>query len=74
MQQTNNENIVKKAEIAHDEQFLHLLQYVQIYLLIVLSFIEKSHPFAKMFSETLNKKSAYAVQQDYTDLVKTAWR
>ena len=35
------ENIVAKAEIAHDEQFLHLSQCLQLYLITRECFFEK---------------------------------
>ena len=49
LQQTTFENTVAKGEIVHYEQFLHLPQCFQLYLIIQLSFIEIFHVFAYMF-------------------------
>ena len=50
--QTTFENIVAKGEIAHDEQFLHLPQCFQLYLIIKGPFMEISQCFARMFSKS----------------------
>ena len=47
------ENIEAKGEIAHDEQFLLLPRCLQLYLMIILSFMEIFHIFAKMFHSRL---------------------
>ena len=49
LQQTTFENTVAKGEIAHNEQFLHLPQCFQLYLMMKLLCIEIFHIFVNMF-------------------------
>ena len=41
----------EKGEIGHDEQFYHLPQYFQLYLVIKLSLMEIFHSFENIFSK-----------------------
>ena len=52
LQQTSFENTVTKGEIAQNEQFLLWPKYFQLYLIIMLLFIEIFPIFAKMFSKS----------------------
>ena len=57
LQQTTFEIIVAKGEIAHNEQFLHLLQCFQLssiikYIYIYISYIEIFHILSSMFSKS----------------------
>ena len=46
----NFENIVAKREMAHDEQFLNLPQCLQLYAVIIFSFLKIFHIIALMYS------------------------
>ena len=45
------ENILAKGVIAQNEQFLYLPQYFQLYLTIILSFLDIFRTFANMISK-----------------------
>ena len=49
VKQTPFENIVAKREIAHNEQYLHLPQCFQLYLIVKLLFVELFHIFAYLY-------------------------
>ena len=48
-----------KGEIAHDEQFPLLPQFVQLYLMIKISFMEIFHIFANIFSKSSAAELSY---------------
>ena len=52
LQQTIFENIVAKGGFALIKQFLLLPKCFQLFIIIVLSFIEIYHIFAKMYSKS----------------------
>ena len=52
LQQMTIENIVEKGEIAHDEQFLLLRQYFQLFSTNKLSLTEIFCNYATMFSKS----------------------
>ena len=53
LQQTTFENIVAKGECSHDEQFLHLPQCFQLYLIIMPLFMIIFPIYANIFSKLL---------------------
>ena len=46
------EKSIAKGEIAHNEQTLLLLQYIQLYLIIEPLFLEIFHVFTNIFSKS----------------------
>ena len=54
LQQTTFEIILANEEIAHNEQFLYLPQWFQLYSIIILSFIE----FFNILNLLISKSSA----------------